>query len=504
MELHDSIKDILAGCFASTKLCSKTLFPDSFTLPFSTLHDKIFKVLDDESIQKVVIQAPRNIGKTTIANFAYLAKKIVFREKKLIVPVSNTATQAVMQTENLKRELTTNDNVVKLFGSMKSDETFSKEQWVTSTGTMVFPRGSGQQVRGVKYGNDRPDLIVCDDLEDPESVMNEEQRKKLKQWFFADIMNSVDRGKNWKIVVIGTLLHEDSLLANLLEDESWHPVNLALFDDHYKSNWPEFMSDEAVMKLVDEYRKQGQLDTLYREFAGQAISTEDATFLASYFKYYNEAKKPFDKEDVENVVIVDPAKTTKMHSDYSAIIGIGVDLKGGGIYVRDLNAGMMHPDFMYDQAFKMAADLGARVIGLEVTSLHEFITYPFKTEMMRRGLNFEIVELHARAKKEERIAQLVPLYRRGLIFHNEVCCGPLEAQLLSFPRSKRFDCMDAFAYIVELLEQGERYFFAKEEVAVEKEYEKAKTKEDEFDEVMRDDYTYNEERMVEKGTWRSI
>jgi hypothetical protein len=39
-------------------------------------------------------------------------------------------------------------------------------------------------------------------------------------------------------------------------------------------------------------------------------------------------------------------------------------------------------------------------------------------------------------------------------------CGPIEAQLLSFPRCKRFDAIDAEAYVVELLEHGERYFYS--------------------------------------------
>jgi hypothetical protein len=43
------------------------------------------------------------------------------------------------------------------------------------------------------------------------------------------------------------------------------------------------------------------------------------------------------------------------------------------------------------------------------------------------------------------------------VYHNPTCCGPLEAQLMSYPRSKYLDVMDVFSYIVEMLELGERY-----------------------------------------------
>jgi hypothetical protein len=35
----------------------------------------------------------------------------------------------------------------------------------------------------------------------------------------------------------------------------------------------------------------------------------------------------------------------------------------------------------------------------------------------------------------------------------------LEAQLLSFPRAKRFDIMDALAYVIEAMNQAEMFFY---------------------------------------------
>jgi hypothetical protein len=212
-----ALQDVLVSCYRSTRMSCKALFAERFNLPFSSLHEQIFTILDDDSIQLAAIAAPRGFGKTSIVNLAYPAKKILFKEKHFIVPISCTATQAVMQSENLKRELLQNPAIVELFGSLKSD-TFSKECWITQTGIMILPRGAGQQVRGILHMHYRPDLIICDDLENSESVMNDELRQKLKEWFFADVCNSVNRSKkDWKIIVIGTILHEDSLLANLIE-----------------------------------------------------------------------------------------------------------------------------------------------------------------------------------------------------------------------------------------------------------------------------------------------
>jgi hypothetical protein len=510
--ISDEIKYVLAQCYSSLKIRSKVLFPGRFSRDFSKSHDTIFKVLEDKSIQQLVIKAPRGVGKTSITQLSYLGGEILFQDQDFIVPISNTATQAVMQSENLKLELRANTIIRKLFGDVKTntvgedldlDPTFSKEMWIANGKTLIFPRGSGQQVRGILYRDKRPGLIICDDLEDAEGVKSEDRRKKLKQWFLADVANSVDRGRSdWRIVYIGTLLHEDSLLQNLIDDPSWTAIELDLCDDNYESLWPEFIPTPEVKKLVEGYRRQGELDTFYREYRGKAIAGEDATFMSKYFKYYDESLElPFDKNLIENVVIADPAKTVKLHSSESAIGGIGIDLMKGGIFLRDLLAKKLYPDQLYTETFDMADRLGARVIAIEVTSLNEFITQPLRNEMMRRGKLYEIIELNARARKEDRIAALVSYYRQGLIWHNKNVSGPLEAQLLSFPNSKRLDCADMFAYILELMEKGERYFFAKMDKADEKEYEKSKPSSDEFELVMPDDYG---DRIVERGSWRSI
>lgn len=462
---REELKEIAARCYASTKVCAKVLFPDRFTRPFSSLHDRIFEILDDDNIQRAVISAPRGWGKTSIVNLAFPARKILFQDSRFIVPISCTATQAVMQGENLKRELLTNRAINLLFGNMKSDS-FSKDMWVTASGIAVMPRGSGQQVRGILYNNDRPGLIIIDDLEDSESVRSDEQRAKRKEWLFADVLNSVDRGSyDWRVLVIGTLLHEDSVIANLLEDPDWHHLQISLCNENFESNWPSYMSTEEVKKLANSFRNQGLIDTFFREYMGLMSAGENKDFTNSMFKYYEEDDEEFlkDKRNIETLVIFDPAKTTKKTSADTAIVGVGVNHQIPRVHVRDIVAGKLHPDQVYDEVFGMCERLGSRVIGVEVTGLNEFITYPLKTEMIRRKKMYEIVELKARSEKEERIKALRPFYRMGFVYHNKNVCNQLEAQLISFPYSKNKDIMDALAYVVEMLELGERYFIPKDD-----------------------------------------
>lgn len=494
----NDLKDIMAQCMHSTKFMAKLFFPERFSAEFSPLHDEIFDLIDSGE-KKIAIAAPRGIGKTSIVGLAKTAKNILFQQSRFIAYISQSSSSAEMQTENLKQELLANQLVKKLFGSIKSkniigmDETFSKRAWIGSVGgnpnfsTLIYPRGSGQQVRGILHRNARPDLIIVDDLENSDTITSDEIRAKRKVWFYADLIKCVSRvDKDYQIIYIDTLKHEDSLLEDLLNASDWVSVRQELCNDDFISNAPSMISNEEIVLEAKAHREKGQMDVFYREFRNIPISKEDAVFQPEYFKSYNDVElgSSRDFKNLRNVVIVDPAKTVKLHSADSAIVGIAVDRESHKIYVRDIVSGKMYPDEIYKESLQMCKRLRAHTLAVEVTSLNEFIIQPFKNQMRIEGIFPQWVSLHARAKKEDRIAMLAPYYRQGYIYHNENCCTKLESQLLGFPRSKLWDVMDAFAYIVELLEKDSQYFDPED-------FDSAGADEDEYDELDNDDTIAN-------------
>jgi predicted phage terminase large subunit-like protein len=489
--MNQELQTILSQCAISTAVTAKTFFPERFQLPFAkNVHGKIFELIDGPA-QKVAIAAPRGWGKTSIVALAFIARWILFHYTSFVVYINRSHDAASLQTENLRRELVTNRLIKAFFGDFRQrdvdksefDEVFSKKAWVAYD-TLVWPRGAGQQVRGVLFKNSRPGLIVIDDLEDPEQIINDDYRKKQYEWLYADVIKSVPRvgsdADTWKIVYIDTLKHEDSVLQKLLNSPEWASIRLEACDDNFNPTAPDFMSKEAIEKEWFEHCNSGQTDVFFRELRNLPISTKDSAFQKDFFHYYNIPNdmnrrendlKLLDSEvqsnrNIETVVLLDPAKTVKIHSAESAIIGVGIDLTNARLYVRDAISEKLYPDEIYDALFGMAIRLNAKVLGIEETSLNEFIKQPIKNEMFHRGSFFELIWLKARGgmKKEHRIKELVPYYRGGYIYHNATCATikKLESQLLMFPRSALWDLMDCLAYIVEMLELGERYFSPKD------------------------------------------
>lgn len=481
--MDQETQQIHSLCSVSTRMTAKTFFPERFSKEFAeNIHGEIFKLVDGPE-NKVVIAAPRGWGKTSIVALALIARYILYRHTGFIVYINKSHDAASLQTENLRRELVTNRMIKSFFGSVKPksidtefEEVFSKKSWVAYD-TLVWPRGAEQQVRGVLFKNDRPGLFIIDDLEDKKKVMNDELRASLKNWFYSDVLEAVPQlHMNWKIVYIDTLKHEDSLLQHLLNSPDWASVRLEACNDNLESTAPDFVPTEIIKKKWQTALNAGETDSFFQELRNLPISTKDSAFNRDYFHYYNVPNDigygPLDikktdadiqiDRNIETVIILDPAKTVKIHSAESAIVGIGIDLASAKLYIRDAISGKMYPDEIYDALFGMGARLGAKVLGVEETSLNEFIRQPIKNEMFRRGSFFELIWLKARGgmKKELRVKELVPYYRGGYIYHNKSCAtiSKLEQQLLMFPRSALWDLMDCLAYIIEMLELGERYF----------------------------------------------
>lgn len=468
------IQEILAACCNDTKKFAQIFFPHVCTLPFSkAIHDVIFKYLDDDSIDRLCILAPRGIGKSTITNLIYPAKELLFKRRDFILTVSDTGSQAVVKSNSLKAELMGNTLIKKIFGDISNrtvgqrGDTFSQDMWVASNGTIMFPRGAGQQLRGALYKAKRPDLIIVDDLENEDSIASETGTAKLNNWFHSALSETLANPNNCnlapRIVVLGTLIGSNSILTTLKKDPTWKVVTLEICDDNYKSNWQEFMSDAAIEKKVSGYRARGQLDLFFREYRNITVATENRMFTQAEFQEYDELDPTFlstcEKGHIHNVILADPAKTSVPTSAYSCCIAVGVDLVNNKFYVRDIYNAKVKPDIFNNQILSMAAKWNAVLIAPETTGLDDYFMHPFMTEMRKLGRIFNVIPVKSYKNKLERIALLQPYYKERMVYHRKHHCYPLEEQLLAFPDSEYKDVMDCFAHILTIMQECEKHFY---------------------------------------------
>lgn len=516
-EVQAKLKLILKETSKSTRAFGYTLFPMIFKATCNSLMKQLTDALDS-GYKRIGIGAPRGFGKTSWTLYGLCARHLVFRLSRFLVYVTHTTTNAIIQTDNLKRSLLYNDLITKVFGSQHPENSLiegnltsiAKDGWSVANGSFILPRGAGQQVRGLQVliNNEivRPELVVCDDLESSESVQSVDQRTKLRNWFYSDLLKVEDKYSDRMVIIyIDTLKHEDSLLNHIFQDKEWYSIRLEACDDNLKSNAPEYMSDAQIAAEYARHEKQGLLDIFYREYRNLPIASSNKSFKETNYRYFWETsngslatipavlnttiKQEMANADIDfskikatqdnlfvikkdfvgigkyvrsfTVIIIDPAKTVNLKSADTAIVGITVT-EMGLIFIRRIVAGKFSPEQIYTNVIVMCRDLQPNRVAVEISGLEAFITRPLKESLTAVGLGplaSMLIELNASGhKKEERIGWLSAYYERHQIYHNIQNYTILEQQLNTFPASKRIDVADAVSWLIKIISDIEMSF----------------------------------------------
>ncbi len=241
------------------------------TSPYAFFHKEMFRMTEKNTEKLNVIMAFRGSGKSTILNLSNTIWSILGKpQKKFVLIISKTRLQSQSHFENIKSELEDNELLKQDLGPFKASTTewgaFSIELPLYNAKIMCI--GSLQNIRGLKYRNQRPDLIICDDMEDITSVQEKQTREKLYQWFLNEVLSIGNEKTN--IFVLGNLLHEDSLMIQLKKLMMHTKLNGAyyaypLLDDHKRILWPQKYSINDVTDLIDSLPKKKEYE-LYSFF----------------------------------------------------------------------------------------------------------------------------------------------------------------------------------------------------------------------------------------------
>jgi len=206
----------------SPAMFARTYLGHHFTLPPSPMHEALFGALkgaSDARGQRLAIAAPRGHAKSTCVSLAYALYATLCRDERYVLIVSATKEQAGQLLKHVKDEIETNamlqDDFPEACPGERKPTPWRGTRISLHNGAFLHAVGSGQQIRGTKTGPHRPSLIIVDDLEDQEHVHSGDQRIKTQEWFEKTLLKVGDTGTN--VVVVGTVLHYDALLARLMD-----------------------------------------------------------------------------------------------------------------------------------------------------------------------------------------------------------------------------------------------------------------------------------------------
>jgi len=189
------------------------------------MHRELFPLLEgtlQHRGSRLAIAAPRGSAKTTVVCLAYVLWCLAKKKDPYILLLSATVDQAIGILSDVKSELEDNSLIRSDFpdlaepqGRRPSPKRWREKEIVTRTGAMVTALGAGQKIRGRKNKEARPSLIILDDIEGEEEAWSAERRKKHWDWLHRAVLKAGESGTT-NVLVVGTLVHYDALLARLV------------------------------------------------------------------------------------------------------------------------------------------------------------------------------------------------------------------------------------------------------------------------------------------------
>ena len=427
------------------------------TAPFQK---EIYKILQAGNSFNEII-AFRGSAKTTISTLFYPIWAMVTGRKHHIVLIADTFPQIKDHIFNIKSELESNKRLVEDFGEFDvTIETQKKEEWqktsliIPKYDTKIVGKSTGQKVRGMRYKQWRPDLVVADDIEDLEAIRTKEHRDKTHRWLTGNVIPAGERGKT-KYVLIGNLLHSDSIMNRIKKEilegnREGRVVEFPLVDNKGQVAWEGKYPDQ---RSLDVERKQVSGSSLIgerawqREYLLKLVPEEGQVIKDEWIKHYKEI--PEDAITIKGTG-VDLAISKKSTANYTTMVSgkLGVVNGSPKIYIvpNPINERLSGFETT-ERARGVSRALGN---GGELTTLWvEDVAYQkMQIEaMVKAGLPAEGIKVST--DKRARLMTIASYIQNGTVEFPKTGCEDLIMQLTGFGVEAYDDLSDAFVLLIQ-------------------------------------------------------
>lgn len=442
---------------AGWELTLKTLWPTAFTKKMAPFHVREYewasKIMPDTPAQDYISIWGRGAAKSTTAETiaAYLG---IMRRRRYVWYVSATQNSADDHIVNIGDMLMA-EPVQKYFPTManrKVDKYGNAQAWrrnrlMCEDGFTIDALGLDVAVRGRKIGDQRPDLIILDDVDEKYDTPEQTQKK------LESIANKILLAGTPYTVVIGAqnVITPTGIFAKFADRTHTILTNSiidgpipAIYDLKTNGNeiidgtpsWPEGLGIEQCQNII----RQTGLNAFLLECQHDVHQTEGALWTRDMIRY---SDLPAKIDDFN--IGIDPAMSDGPKADLTGIYVAA--LSGENVYLVDEFSGRLHPS----KTKQIAADLYYKYnceIHIETDNGGEWLVDGLAEMGIPR--NKIIGEKSRGVSKRGRASPVADKAKDGQLFHCKKF-DILENQMVSWvpaPNAKSPDHLDAAVWAV--------------------------------------------------------
>lgn len=425
------------------------VFPPVFLAVWTWLISYVHKTRD---FSQLALGLPRGFGKTMLMKL-FVLYCILFTQKKFILVLCENQTKAnniIADTMDMLEE----QNIKKVFGDwrvgIETDRQDLKKFGFRGRNIALLA-GTVEVIRGISLKNERPDVMIFDDIQSRVCAESQTQSETLEREMTGTAMKAKSPHGCLFLFVGNMYPTKWSILRKLKTNPNWIKfISGGILSDG-TSLWEDLQPVEQLMREFQNDLAMGRPEIFYAEVLNDETASSNNLIDLSTLPSY-----PFQEDDpsAASFIIIDPA-TDKAGSDF---VSIGYfEVHNGFPVLRKLIEDRLSPGDTIRESLKLALNNNCRVIAIESTAYQYSLKYWFNFICLQLGLvGIEPVEVYSGSRsKNSRILDMFKSYKAGEIYIHPECIPAAHLQITQFNPLKRDNTdglLDLLTYAPKVIE----------------------------------------------------
>lgn len=203
----------------------------------------------------------RELAKDTRTMFEFLHLALT-KKIRYVLMVSNSYDNAEAFLEPYRAQLDANPRIINDYGTQEKIGKWNAGDFTTAHGVRFRAIGSGQNPRGTRNEEARPDAIIITDIDTDEDVRNKEMIKKRWEWVEKALIGTRSISKPTRIVFLGNIIAKDCCVVRAQEFADYVDI-VNIRDENGVSTWPEKNTEEMIDRVLSKISYKTQQGEYY-------------------------------------------------------------------------------------------------------------------------------------------------------------------------------------------------------------------------------------------------
>lgn len=350
--------------------------------------------------KQILIESFRGSAKSTLMEWLVLYTAVMgelpgFGEVGFIAFVGDSAENGVKGFfRNLAAKIDRSDLLRQMLKVQR--KTDAEMELVNADGKELYLKGfgAGTNIRGVRYKNMRPSVVIMDDVTTNDAKNSEAIQNTINDNFFKAIVPALHPTK-YKIFVIGTPISEKDIIHQLSQNPHWTVHKFPICEEYpcrkedFVGNWADRFPYEAVKEKYDMLEAAGKAQDFYQEYMLSITDLTTRLVDPEDIRWYDPEQVAKNKANYNYYISTDFATSTKKSADFSAIAVWAINANGDWMLVDGVCVRQTMQDNL-EELFRLVQRWRPLSVGIESSGQQGGFLSILEDMMFKRNVWFNL------------------------------------------------------------------------------------------------------------------